>query len=261
MTSKGIEHHLRRGDLHRIHRCVYSLIPPPLLPGARELAAVLACGPGALLSHRSAAVHLGLLPDDGGPIHVTVATHRVGPPGVTVHRATAEGTVHREVPITTTARTLLDLAATAPAELDRALNEARVLRLVAGSSLDAQLERPHRGRGRLRAALGEGPTFTRSQAERELLALLRRARLPRPETNVRLAGHEVDAHFPAARLVVEVDGYAFHSSRAAFERDRRRDAELQARGYRVLRLSWRQLTAEPEASAALLAQALALTLR
>ena len=100
------------------------------------------------------------------------------------------------------------------------------------------------------------PSLTRSQAERRLLELVRTAGLPSPETNVRVAGFEVDMLWRAPRLVVEVDGYAFHGSRAAFERDRRKDAALLAAGLRVARLSWRQIVDESEATAELLARLL-----
>ena len=99
--------------------------------------------------------------------------------------------------------------------------------------------------------------MTRSEAERRLLALIRRARLPIPRTNVRIGRHEVDFHWPEQRLVLEVDGYAFHSSRRAFERDRLRDAELQALGQRVMRATWRQIEREPQALLVLIAGALA----
>ena len=103
--------------------------------------------------------------------------------------------------------------------------------------------------------MNAGPT--RSEAERRLLRLVERARLPRPETNARLAGYEVDALWRLQRLIVEVDGYAFHGGREAFEQDRRRDADLMVAGHRVLRVTWRQLTREPEAVAARLAVTLA----
>jgi very-short-patch-repair endonuclease len=109
----------------------------------------------------------------------------------------------------------------------------------------------------MRTVLHDAPSMTRSEAERCLLRLLARARLPRPHTNVRLGAYEVDAHWPAQRLVVEVDGYAFHSGRAAFERDRLRDMHLQLAGLRVMRVTWRQLVEEPEALAARLGVALA----
>jgi very-short-patch-repair endonuclease len=120
-----------------------------------------------------------------------------------------------------------------------------------------------RGKGRAGAAAlrdvlerADEPSLTRSEAERRLLELVRRARLPAPTTNARAGRFEVDLLWPEHRLVVEVDGFAFHGTRAAFERDRRRDAELQALGYRVLRITWRQLTREPEAVIALIAAAL-----
>jgi very-short-patch-repair endonuclease len=116
----------------------------------------------------------------------------------------------------------------------------------------------HRGRGRLAKVLQrrDEPTLTRSEAEERLLALVRAARLPAPACNVRVRPYEVDFLWRAERLIVEVDGYAFHSTRAAFERDRRRDADLQARGFSVMRVTWRQLAHEPEAVVARLAQRL-----
>ena len=99
--------------------------------------------------------------------------------------------------------------------------------------------------------------MTRSEAERRLLELVRAARLPPPRTNQRIHGHEVDFLWPRQRLIAEVDGFAFHSSRSSFERDRRRDAHLIANGHRVIRITWRQLTMEPESVVALLARALA----
>jgi very-short-patch-repair endonuclease len=100
------------------------------------------------------------------------------------------------------------------------------------------------------------PALTRSEAERRLLELIRAARLPEPEVNARIHGLEVDFLWRERNLVVEVDGYAFHSSRAAFERDRRRDAELATAGISVVRVTWRQITGEREAVAAMLARAL-----
>ena len=101
-----------------------------------------------------------------------------------------------------------------------------------------------------------GPAFTRSEAERRLLKLIRNARLPPPRCNVRAAGHEVDFLWPEQKVVVEIDGYAFHRSRTAFETDRRRDADLQVAGYVVLRITWRRLADEPEAVIAQIASAL-----
>jgi very-short-patch-repair endonuclease len=235
VTRRQVERRLQSGHLHVVHRGVYAVGTPVLQPLAAELAAVLACGPTAHLSHRSAAVVWGLLPPRPGPIHVTVSgPRRRGPATVRLHHTTRpDAAQHHGIPLTSAVRTLQDLD---PDEQDRATNEAIIRRLIP------------------RPAHGAQPT--RSEAERRLLGLLRAARLPPPRTNVRVAGHEVDAHWPREGLVVEVDGYAFHGTRQAFERDRRRDADLVAAGLRVLRVSWRQLTGEPTALAARLGAAL-----
>jgi very-short-patch-repair endonuclease len=260
LTRHAIAHRVRTGRLHRLHPGVFAVGHTALTPTGRALAAVLACGRGAALSHRSAAVAWALLDDRPGPVDVTVLTQRRRRAGMTLHRTSAlspSDVVRRDgVAVTTPVRTLLDLAAAGASELERALTEARVRRLVA----DHELRVRSHGRPGARALgllLAEGPAFTRSEAERRLLGLLARAQLPRPRTNVRVGAHEVDAYWPAQRLVVEVDGYAFHSSRAAFERDRLRDAALQATGHRVLRTTWRQLTDHPEAVVARIAAMLA----
>jgi very-short-patch-repair endonuclease len=166
------------------------------------------------------------------------------------------------LPLTGPARTLLDLAASMRSwELERLIEEAHIQRLTTRAELLASLERA-RGRAgapAFRAALArhDEPALTRSEAERRLLTLVRAARLPPPETNVRLGRYEVDFLWRQQRVVVEVDGFAFHSSQAAFERDRVRDADLQALGYRVLRITWRRLIAEPEAAVARIAALLA----
>lgn len=256
-TRFVIDGALRRGQLVRLHAGVYAVGHLALVPEARELAAVLASGPGAVASHRDATVLWDLLPRGGGPVHVTRTTpHRRSQPGIFLHhvcdhdRATRHG-----VPVTGAVRALVDLAASAPDELGRALNEALVARLLRPEELlTAAVGRP--GAAALRAALAAGPTPTRSEAERELLRLVARAGLPRPGTNHRVCGYEVDALWADQHLVVEIDGYAAHGTRRAFERDRARDAELLVHGYRVIRITWRQLTTEPERIAAQLAVAL-----
>jgi very-short-patch-repair endonuclease len=165
--------------------------------------------------------------------------------------------------VTTPARTLLDLAASTPrAELERLTEEAQVQKLASTAELLAVIER---GAGRpgvvkLRAVLDliDEPLLTRSEAERRLRDLCRSAALPMPRMNIRRAGWEVDAVWDAQSLVVEVDGHEFHSPKAQFERDRRKDADLMLAGYRVLRITWRRLTREPEQVIALLAAALSL---
>jgi very-short-patch-repair endonuclease len=251
----AVSHRVREGRLVRRHRGVYQ-VGPLLAPLGAEMAAVLACGSGAALSHGTAAALWGFRTAPTG-IHVTVPGRAIrAPRGVRVHQALSlDAAVRQGLPLTTPARTLLDLASRlGEAELVRAAEQAQILRLTDRAELRAQTGR---GAARLRAALPGEPTLTRSEAEQRLLSLIRSARLPRPETNVRIAGHEVDVVWRAARLVVEVDGYAYHSSRAAFERDRARDADLMQAGYRVLRVTWRQLTQEPEAVVARLAALLA----
>jgi very-short-patch-repair endonuclease len=263
LSRNAVAHRVASGWLVRLHRGVYC-IGPLQAPRARAIAAVLAYGDGTLLSHFSAAALWGLEPERAGAMHVNV--DRPGAhsrPGIRVHRTRLNPLDARRrdaIPVTSPARTLLDLAAIASGkELDRAIEEAQIRRLVTEQSLKEQFERHprHRGTRALRQAIRLEPSFTRSEAERRLLELIRAARLPAPKANIRVAGHEVDVLWPDAKLVVEVDGYAFHSTRAAFERDRRRDGELQAAGYRVLRVTWRQLEDEPEALIAALARTLA----
>jgi very-short-patch-repair endonuclease len=167
-----------------------------------------------------------------------------------------DATRNQGIPVTSPARTLLDLAATTnQRDLARVTEEAQVQRRVSTHSLNEQFSRypTHRGTAALRHAIRADPALTRSEAERIFLELIRAARLPAPEGNVELRGWEVDFIWPDRKLVVEIDGYAFHSSRSSFERDRRRDRELQAAGYRVLRFTWRELTEEREAVVATLA--------
>jgi very-short-patch-repair endonuclease len=168
----------------------------------------------------------------------------------------------RGIPVTAPARALLDLAsACSGATLERGLSEAFARRFVSEGEIRACLARaPGRhGAGALRALLDslDGPQITRSAAERELLRLLHDAGLPAPRTNVRLAGHIVDAFWPEHGLVVEIDGFAVHGHRSAFERDRARDQALLAAGYRVMRITWRQLLHQRSLVVANLAAALA----
>ncbi|NIQ52897.1 MAG: DUF559 domain-containing protein [Gammaproteobacteria bacterium] len=187
-------------------------------------------------------------------------------PGVRVHRVRAlppdEVTRIDGIPVTNPVRTLLDLAgAVDRRDLERALARADRQGLAGRKKILALLARhPRRpGAGALRACLRAdiSPALTRSRAEEEFLDLAGRAQFRAPEANVVIEGHEVDFLWRAERLVVEVDGFAYHGSRRTFERDRRRDAVLAARGYHVMRVTWRQLGTEPEAVVARLAQALA----
>jgi very-short-patch-repair endonuclease len=263
VTGRWVERRVERGWLRRMHRGVYLV---GVLESAYSplMAATLAAGPGALLSHYAAAVLWGLLAARDGPIDVTVPGRKArNRPGVRVHRAAlhpVDATRHHRIPVTSPARTLLDLGThITQRELDRVTEEAQVQRRVTPYSLTEQFERypRHRGTAALSKAIGADPKLTRSEAERLALQLIRRARLPEPATNARIGGWEADRLWRNQRLIAEVDGYAFHSSRSSFERDRRKDAELAAQGYRVIRVTWRQLSDEPEALVARLAAALA----
>jgi very-short-patch-repair endonuclease len=266
ISPGAIATRLNRHQLHQLHRGVYAVGHTALVPLAREMAAVLACGPGAALSHWSAAWLWRLLALASGPIDVTVPRSNRRRPGLHVHRsrslAPEDTKIHRGIPVTSPARTLLDLAEVASArELERAFDEALTQRLTTRPALVALVERSqgHRGTGKLRALVnrGEEPALTRSEAEERFLAILREAGLPTPEVNTYVARHLVDFLWRECSLVVEVDGYRFHSSRSAFERDRVRDAELDAAGFRVIRVTWRQLVQEPMAVVARIARALA----
>jgi very-short-patch-repair endonuclease len=243
ITNDAIRRRVESGRLRRLHRGVYLVasLPAQFTP---EMAGVLACGDSAVLSHHSAAALWGIRPPHRGDIHVTVRRKVRGREGVRVHRTSdVERTRQHGIPITTPARTIDDLARLIPQrDLDRAVEQAIILRLPGRAELEA---------------LQDEPSLTRSEAEARLLELIRAAELPRPLTNVRVHGHEVDLYWPEHRLVVEVDGFAYHSSRAAFERDRLRDARLQAHGLRVSRVTWRQIAGTPEAVLVRLASALA----
>jgi very-short-patch-repair endonuclease len=263
----GIAHRVRVGRLHRVVRGVYVVGHPSLPPGARELAALLAVGPDAVLSHRSAAAMWGLLRVPAWPVEVTVLGNRARTRrGLSVHRTTTLNTDDRRVkdglPVTAPLRTLLDLAEVVETrELEQAVAEAQTKRLVTHERLLAYIagKAGRRGAAPLRALLRRegGPAFTRSEAERLALALIRSAQLPPPSVNARAAGYEVDFLWPEPRVVVELDGYVFHSSRRAFERDHRKTNDLESADYAVRRFTWRQITEQPHAVVAVIAVALA----
>jgi hypothetical protein len=162
------------------------------------------------------------------------------------------------VPCTSIARTLVDLAAVITArQLERALERALILRVFNGAALDAALSRANGRAGvgilrRLLADLSDTPDNVRNELERLFLALVRDVGLPEPVVNGLVCGHEVDFHWPAQRLIVETDGRETHDTPLAFERDRRRDLDLELAGWHVLRITWRQLKREPDRVAALL---------
>lgn len=204
------------------------------------MAAALAYGPEAVVSHRSAAALWGLLTPRSKPVDILIPgiASKGKHEGVRLHRSrtlTREQTTRRRgIPVTTPSRTIADLQRIAtPKEVRRAMRQAEML------GLRVDRERSDR---------------TRSDLERAFLLLCDRYDLPRPEINVRVDSLEVDFLWRDRRLIVETDGYRYHRGRAAFENDRERDLQLHALGYDVVRLSYRQVIDEPERVAAALRQ-------
>jgi predicted transcriptional regulator of viral defense system len=256
-TYNAINHRTRAGRLHRVRHGVYAVGHSNVSWEGRNLAAVLATGPGAVLSHLSAAVLWGLLAERHSRVAVTVDRRVRSRPGIRVHAVrhldAAERTREAGIPVTTVARTLIDLAAVAsePA-LRRAVREAQVQRKVHEQGLEALLERAERrhGVGRLAALIASGPAPTRSELEDRTLALLRKHGFPPPAVNVAIDGLprrvEVDFLFAGLGVILETDGARYHDHRLAREGDAAKQAMLEAAGYRVVRLCWCQATRDVE---------------
>lgn len=242
------------GRLHRLYRGVYAVGHTRISTHGECLAAVLACGPGALLSHASAAWLWGISPQSPKPFEVTVSTARSPKPSIVPRysraltsddRALVEG-----IPVTSLPRTLLDVAATFRFHrLQRLLERAEELGLFDLGAAEALLARStgHPGAGRLRRAIAlyGPPAFTRSGLERRFLDLVKGAGLPRPTTGFNEAGHELDVYWPQERFAVELDTFETHGSREAFERDRRRQEDLKLAGVEMVRITGRRLEREP----------------
>ena len=245
LSTSAISKRVRSGRLHRLHQGIYAVGHLGIDERAHWMAAVLACGPDAVLSHGAAAVHWGLLRPLEGPVDVTVPTHggRERRKGIRLHRCATLGagfqtigsqnrpiplvTMRERIPVTTVPRTLVDIRATLPPRLvRRAVRQAEFLGL---------------GIGEIKS------DRTRSELERYFLRLWRRAGLRQPEVNVPIGGMTVDFLWRQERLVVETDSYATHGGTVAFEDDRERDLRLRLLGYAVHHFSERQLEAEPGA--------------
>jgi very-short-patch-repair endonuclease len=268
LADEGVGHsavtrRVTGGSLHRVFRGVYLVGHEALAPFARESAALLACGELAVVSHSSAA-SAWRFAREPLEVHVTVVgRRRRSRPGLRAHYAARLDPRDLRwidgVPLTSPARTLLDLAATRYPDLERAFADAHAQRLLKPYDLVAAIKSagPRRGVRALRALISDNETgFTRSKAERLLRRLIREANLPEPRFNVPFRQYELDAVWPEHRLVLEVDGYNYHGHRAQFESDRARDMALMAAGYRVIRVTWRQLSDEPLAVVAAIATAL-----
>ena len=231
----AIKYRRRVGRLHLLHRGVYAVGHRPPSPLATAMAAVLACGPEAALSHRSAGALWRILPRWCVPTEVTTPTKR-GHPGIHVHRSRhADATTHYGIQVTTPVRTLVDLAdVLTPKALTRAVNEAQVLRLITANELTTLFTRYP---GRRTSPLTPERGATRSHLEDRFVAFLKRHHLPLPELNQIIAGHEVDAVYHQSNLIIELDSRQFHTTPHAFENDRDRDADLLNAGFSTLRIT------------------------
>jgi len=265
LTRSAVAHRLRTGRLWRLHRGVYAVGRPDLSSEGRWIAAVLACGPSAVLSHGSAAALWDLRAERSGSNHHVAVPSQSGrspsrgrrPHAIVTHRCATLGagdvTRRRGVPVTTLARTILDVA---PGLGDRALRSVlreaeyrhRLDLGILRRSLDgAGSSSKH---GRLRRALDvwtPGIGKTESELEAEFLALCARTRLPLPEVQQRIGRYRADFVWPDRALVVETDGYEAHQGRVAFSDDRAKDRALRAAGYAVLRFTWGEVVSAPDA--------------
>ena len=235
------------GRLHPIHRGVYAVGHAAITREGQEMAAVLACGPGAVVSHRSAAARWNLVRANSKRIDLTAPRARRPRRGIVLHRSRCltdeDRAVVDGIPVTSVARTIVDLAdeVSDPA-LERAIHQAEVQRLFDLEAIDNALARVpgRRGRHRLKRVLaGYRPEdhAVESEAERRFLGLCRQAGLPEPRKNVLVEGYRVDFLWPEASVAVEIDGAAAHHTARAFREDRARDRALAVAGVQVLRLT------------------------
>lgn len=260
LGASGIRHRVAAGKLHRIHRGVYSVGHSVLSMDGRRMAAVLALGPTAVASHRMAGALHAIV--NSSALEVTVAT-RGGRcvPGVVVHRTRrldlADGGRLDGIPCTSLARTLLDYAELAThRQLERACEQAEIQRTYDQRAIDAAIERNpgRRGTKRLLVVVADfrpGTTPAKNDVEEAMLAICDRIAAPRPLVNAWIpfedgGGASPDFLWPERKRIVEVDGYATHGTRGAFESDRERDRKLRLLGYDVIHFTWRDVMIRPE---------------
>jgi very-short-patch-repair endonuclease/predicted transcriptional regulator of viral defense system len=240
--------------LHRVHRGVYCVGHAVLPDRGRCLAAAMACGRGAVVSHRAAAWLWGLLPGCPRTIDVTVPQHGARRAGIELHHSSTlvpeEHGKFGPIPATALPRTLLDLAATTSPRLTwNAVDRAERRDLLHLGEIDAMLKRRrgHRGAARLRVALSiyREPGFFRARSERLLRRLVKKAGLPQPLINTWVDRFEIDVYWEEERFAVEVDGWEAHRTRRAFENDRLRQEEMKLAGIDVVRISARRIEQRP----------------
>ena len=261
LNDQAIAKRVERGRLHRIHQRVYSLTPRMMTERGRFMAAVLACGSRAVISHRSAAYLWGLVDCWDEPIDVTAPNRRGrSPDGVAAHRDGSiqpiDSTRVHGIPCTSVARTVLDFAAVAPEwEVRKAVAQAEVLRILDKPKLRALLKRSRRRRGvaRLRLILETmhpQTERTRSELERLFLGMCANHAVPEPEVNVWLSApngkrYQADFLWRENKRIVEADSRRYHDTNSAFVSDRKRQQQLELAGWRVSRCTWEEVEHEP----------------
>jgi Transcriptional regulator, AbiEi antitoxin len=269
-SSASIDRAIRAGRLHRLDRGAYAVGHRAVPRHGRCLAAVLAAGRSAVLSHGSAGWLWGLLSSFPSPPHVTAPRRGHQKGTARIHHSTAfearDLTAHEAIPVTAVPRTLLDLATNARSRsLGNAVERAERLALLDIDAIDDLLGRcgRHPGRRKLQDALEiyRDPAFSRARSERLFIALVKAAGLPRPSINAFVAGHEIDAYWERERFAVEVDGWEWHRTRAAFESDPLRQEDLKLAGIDSIRITARRIEHEPNAVGRRLARLLDLRRR
>jgi hypothetical protein len=267
-SGRSVARAVAAGRLHRVHRGVYAVGHTDLSRRGECLAAVLAVGPGALLSYHSAGWLWGIWRGSPEPFEVTAFVPRHHPPPRKVVRHRARNLVDEDraivdgIPVTSVARTLLDLAWKLRGDqLRRVLARTEELELLDLEAIDAVIERNrgHHGAKRLRYALAiyEPAAFTRSEFERRFVDHLVDSGLPRPATGWNEVGHEIDVYWPEVGFGVELDAFETHGTRDAFERDHDRDLDFALADIETVRVSERQFRREPEVITARVATLLA----
>ena len=264
LGSGAIELRVRNGRLHRLHRGVFALGHTRIAREGRWLAAVLALGDGAVLSHISAAALWGIRHSSSDRMHVTVpgGGGRERRRSIVVHRSLTLGPAdveeHNAIPVTSVSRTLLDLAGVlTPTRLERAIEQSLALRLFDLRAVHAVLAANPRRPGatvlaEIVARIHDEPSLTRRELEKLMLDLCDAHGIEHPEVNVVVDDYEVDFLWRTRRLIVETDGLQWHGTPPALERDRRRDERLTVLGYRVVRFTYRRVVDEPVGVAATL---------
>jgi hypothetical protein len=256
VDRRSIDYWLCNHRLFRIHRGVYAVGHPPTSRIQEAAAAILACGPRAVLSHGSAMTLHGFWKRWDRPFEVTLAADR-RPSRIRTHRCSTllkrDVVVVQSIPVTSPARTALDMAPRLkPKPLTRLINDARRAGLITLADLDDVADRnpSHPGAPPLRWHTEDPRNPTRSGGEDDFPGFCRRYGLPVPLINTKVHGFEVDAYFPDERLIVELDGWPFHRDRSSFESDRDRDATMLVHEIPTVRITYERLEQTPDREAA-----------